>query len=432
LILPTKPGVVGYIGSGTSLYIMTNAVLQSHAYASFTTNYAFWKGSNWLARVPNLQRWDLAGGDDGGNPPFGIPVSLVGSYSGSNSWFVISSNGQYNSFTTSNTISIAVITNGASARSVTMVDPGSATLYSVDHPELLGTVISFSGEEVQVATPTNYADVANKGYVDGAIGSALNNNWSSYSASNTYNFVYTFSGQTFVDFLTTTIGIPITNAFLDATGTNFCFQINTNYLGAGYTILSTTNLSQLFTAWTNYTTGTNGVLVTFTNAIVTNAPMRFFEAQISSVSSVNFLVPVTFGVPISSTNVWINTNSFPTVVPNKGLGTSAGGGTATIVTNNGNYSDDLFWVATVAMNGGAANTNLFTVTFGTPLPPGTSYAIEMSKADNPNSGTGMSIATICVPLSLETTNGFSVWWNGAGAVANLSTNVFMFRRYLIQ
>ena len=289
----------------------TNLVLSSKQLKTYQTNYAYWTGSNFLARVPGLYSWTASGGDDAGNPPGTIPVSLVGSYSGTNAWFAIT-----NGFTTTNWISVSLLTNGASAFGNTLVNPGAASLYSVDHFELLGKTNFYFGQHQRFDTPVDGNDAATKSYADALFANAFNGNFSfSTDTNGTLHLDYVFQNTVGLDIasLLTWISI-ITNApgglncWFDSTisqtlcvPTNMWFTVAQTNLSAGWQLQSSTNLSLTmgFTGWTNYTSVTNSGLITFTVPIDQTASQRFFRFIRDQSTMATFTMPVTFSSPVT-------------------------------------------------------------------------------------------------------------------------------------
>src|ERR1035437_4660938 len=315
--------------------VPTNIVLSSKQIITYTTNFASWSGSNFLARVNGLYSWFYYFGDDGGNPPMAIPASLVGSYTGTNGWFVIT-----NGFSTTNLISVSIITNGATARGGTMVNPGGARLYSIDHFELLGKTNYYFGQHQRFDPPTDGNDAATKTYADALFANAFNNNFSTVISSNTTHLIYSFQNSTIFDMSSVMTWIQITNAGVDATGTNFAIGILQTNLSGGYVLQTSTNLA-LVAGWVPQTNGftlsTNTGVVTFTIPINFAEDMRFWRVIKGSSSTAAFNVPRTLnGGTIYPSNAW-NLASITNAMPNFStwVGSSNGQAQVTLSLSNG-------------------------------------------------------------------------------------------------
>jgi hypothetical protein len=136
---------------------------------------------------------------------------------------------------------------------------------------------------------------------------------------------------------------------------------------------------------------------------------------------------------LTVTNILIPTNSQPTLafstLSGSGLGQS---GTAFILTNSGHYSDSIFTVETIAgTSGSTANTNIFTVTFGTPVNPNWQVYELFSLSSQTNAGGFAQIGEVKIPFSTVNTNGFQ-FFSGATALTINSTNIWTFYRILSQ
>lgn len=264
----------------------SNSVLNSKEYQTYITNYAHWTGSNFLARVAGLSRFSITGGDDAGNPPQAIPISLLGSFTGTNAFFTVT-----NGYWTSNTISLWAISGLTNAVSgLPMVNPGFCALYSLDHWELKGRNNQFDGQTWTV----NGYPIANQNDVQNAFNSAFNGNWSFYTDTNTvYHTIYSRLGQTIVDLASATSFVPGASAGLDGTGTNFVMGILQTNLVAGYFVETITNLSvPNWLLFTNYTLSTNTGVVSFTIPINITEPMRAFRARGTSTNTAIFNMPI--------------------------------------------------------------------------------------------------------------------------------------------
>ena len=277
----------GAPGTNTvTAYNFTNQVLSSKEYQTYITNYAHWTGSNFLARVAGLSRFSITGGDDAGNPPQAIPISLLGSFTGTNAFFTVT-----NGYWTSNTISLWAISGLTNAVSgLPMVNPGFCALYSLDHWELKSRVNSFDGQTWLV----NGSAIANQNDVQNAFNSAFNGNWSYYTDKNTvYHTIYSRMGQTIADIASATSFVPGASAGPDGTGTNFVMSILQTNLVAGYFVETITNLSvPNWLLFTNYTLSTNTGIVSFTIPINITEPMRAFRTRGASTNTAVFNFPI--------------------------------------------------------------------------------------------------------------------------------------------
>ena len=213
-------------------YNFTNQWLSSVEVKTYGTNFAFWGSSNYLARVNGIYRNFLNLGNDGGNPPAAVAGALLASFNGTNGWFVLT-----NGFKTTNYITV-VETNAPG-----LVQPGGASLSTVDHWELLDRTNSGFGQHYRFENPINPNDPATKAYADLMFANAFNNNWSSYTSNGFFHFVYSYQNVTIADFASSTVWIPINTGGMDGTGTNFLMTIYATNLTAGYQIQSSTNLA---------------------------------------------------------------------------------------------------------------------------------------------------------------------------------------------
>lgn len=304
----------GAPGSNTvTVYNLTNSWLGSQQYTTYATNAAFWHASNFLARVAGISDWNVQGGDDGQNPPFPIPFHLVGSISGSNGWFTLT-----NGFQTSSNISIAVITNGLSVNGLPAVNPGFATLYSVDHFELIGRTNYGFGQHYRFASPQNNSDAATKGYADNIVANAFNNNFGTRVDTNGWNH-FSYSYQNLPEFdLASHLGyIPIAG-FTTGGGindpndghfipTNCVLTVALADLTAGWQLQSSTNLALVagFSAFTSYTAATNAGVVSFTVAVDPTVPAVFFRVVGNVTAAASFSVPLAMNAGANwPSNTW--------------------------------------------------------------------------------------------------------------------------------
>jgi hypothetical protein len=245
-----------------------------------------------------------------------LPVSLLGSFSGTNAWFVLT-----NGFFTSNSISVCLITNGSAGDGQMsdgghQVDPGGAYLFSVDHPELIGHTNNFYGQFCRFGAPSDPNDAATKSYCDGLYANSFNQNYSSsVDGAGVVHFSFTEQNvtlsdiamrlnlgciQSFVPGGMTTNGWQYDyndglNDWPTLYPTNFLLTIAQTNLSTGWFLQQSTNLSLTagFTLWTNYTAVTNSGLVTLT--IPNTAPVAFFRVVNSISFASSFFVPL--GVP---------------------------------------------------------------------------------------------------------------------------------------
>ena len=324
--------------STITAYDFTNQVLASRQVITYQTNYAYWDrvagGSNYLGRFNGIVDWSASGGDDGGNPPGSINVTVYGSLTGTNGWFALT-NGYY----TTNMISIAVKTNGLSNLGHGIANPGSAVIWTMDHWELYHRTNYFDYQKIRINTPpTDNADLVNKFYVDNLFANAFDNNWSTYTTNTTTHFVYSYQNRVVFDITSSTTWIPLKGSSLDGPMTHILVDVYQTNLTAGYDFQSSTNLALKagFTTFTNYTLSTNTGVVTFTVPIVTTEPQRFFRIISSIASGAAFNVPLTLN---SGTIYPSNTWSLATVsnaVPNFGFwqGSSNGQSLVTLWKSN--------------------------------------------------------------------------------------------------
>ena len=266
-------------------YAFSNMVLSSRSQVTYQTNMAFWNASNFLGRVNGLHKFTASGGDDGANPPVTVPVHFVASYNGSNGWFRITNN----IFYTSNTISVALIRDGARP-----INPGAAKLTTIDHWELKDRTNSTFGQYWEIDYPVSPQNPATKEYVDGLFLNTYDANWSSYTSNNIFHYVFQKYNKVIVDMTSATAFIPIaTNSF---DGANMLMVIQQTNLTTGYLIESLTDLAfqNSWQTWTNYTLSTNSGAVTFTVPINLSEETRFFRARGQATNTVAFAAPVHF------------------------------------------------------------------------------------------------------------------------------------------
>ena len=299
----------GAPGTGmVTAYNFSNTVLSSMRYVQYSTNYAYWNrvanGSNYLGRFNGMCDWNAYGGNDGGNPPGDIGVTLYGSYSGTNSWFAIT-NGK---FFTTNWISLAIKTNGNSYSGGTIVNPGTATIYNLDHPELHGRTNWLDYQSFKMQTqPTDANDLVNKQYADTLFANAFNGNFSRFDSNGISYFVYSYQNRIVFSISSSTTWIPLKGSSLDGGMANILVDAYQTNLTAGYDFQSSTNLALTagFTTFTNYTLSTNTGVVTFTVPIVTTEPARFFRIVSSIASGAAYNVPLALnGGNIYPSNTW--------------------------------------------------------------------------------------------------------------------------------
>jgi hypothetical protein len=286
--------VTNYITTNTvTVYNLTNAVLSSQKLITFSTNNAAWGASNYLARVQGIYSWRIDGGNDGGNPPMAIPMKLVGSYNGTSGWFELT-----NGFLTTNTISVAALTNGYAASGGRRVTLGMGILYSVDHFELLGRTNYLFGQRTRFDAPIDASDATTKEYVDMAIANVTDANFTSYAETNgTTHLIYKRNLMTIWDISSLTAWVPIATFSLDGTGTNVVMGIWQTNLTAGWFIESSTNLAlaNSWATWTNYTMATNSGVVSFTLPLEPGISARYFRGRGNSTNSVSISAPLTVG-----------------------------------------------------------------------------------------------------------------------------------------
>lgn len=121
------------------------------------------------------------------------------------------------------------------------------------------------------------------------------------------------------------------------------------------------------------------------------------------------------------------TNSLPTITAGNAL---IGGGSAAIFTNFGAYSDSFIPVQIITGAGPIANTNLFNITFGTPINKPYTYLASFINSTNVNYPA--QVSGMKIPYNLMTSNGCQVW-QGSSTVLNASTtNYLLFVRVTAQ
>ena len=323
----TNTGVVGGIAyvtigiptgsngvSGTNLvtsYSLSNSWLGSQQITTYASNYLAWGTSNFLARVPGLYKWQLNGGALGGGglaPPTNVAINLVGSFSGSNSWFTIT-----DGFYTSNTISVAAVGAGGGN--------GFAYLFSIDRWELVGRTNFGYGQHYQFGSPAGRSDPADKAYVDDSIQNSLATSWAFTSDTNlSQHYTYTHNGKTVADFGEMNSWVPITSANLDGASVNLLLTVAQTNLVAGWTLESNTNLASLNTwlQWTNFTSSTNTGIVTLTVPVNFSEPQRFFRARVSTSSAFTLTVPI-----VANGGVYYPSNAWSLATVTNGMGNRA-------------------------------------------------------------------------------------------------------------
>jgi hypothetical protein len=312
-------------------YNFTNQMLQSRQITLYQTNYAYWNASNYLGRVAGIVSWIVASGDDGGaNPstaPVTFPMTLYGTYATNyTGWFVLT-----NGFVTQSNISLYV-TLGTNSWGTTLANPGSASIFSVDHWELYGRTnfldYQFAGSKVP---PTWGWQYVSADYVNGLFGSAFNNNFStSKDTNNVTHFAYSSQNRVMFDLTSSTKGVPAISltpggyaTYTDpSTGntysypTNVVMTIATTNLSSSYTLLAQTNLLNVFFATTNFVASTSGTNTLLTIPVIPGPGQWFFYvvngfnfgAKFSDVVSMPYVL---FGTNANYTSMTIahSTNS---------------------------------------------------------------------------------------------------------------------------
>lgn len=129
------------------------------------------------------------------------------------------------------------------------------------------------------------------------------------------------------------------------------------------------------------------------------------------------------------TNAIAPTNTQP-IVSLPGIAAGSGA-TVTIFTNSGHYSDSIFTVQLITGTATVANTNLFTVTYGTPINPNYAAYEVFSHATPTNWPGGLGYSEVHIPFNLQTTNGFQ-FWAGASSLTATQTNAWTFMRVISQ
>ena len=259
-------------------YNFTNQVLSSRQIPVYTTNYAFWDvashGSNFLGRFAGVVDWRLNGGDDAGNPPMPMPVKLMASFSGSNSWFELT-----NSFVTQSNISLSIVTNGPSQSGGHQVNGGYCTIYTLDHWELYKKDNVFDYQTLRRNTPpVDGADLVTKSYVDTAIAFAINSAFNlGTDSQGISHYKYSVMGSEVVDLVGVVKSVQITGCVSDGLG-NVVLSIPVTNLVAGWQLQTTTNIAlggPGFTTFTNYAAVTNTGVLNLTVAMT--QPQLFFR-----------------------------------------------------------------------------------------------------------------------------------------------------------
>jgi len=246
------------------------------------------------------------------------PISLWGSYTGTNGWFMIASNGLYNGFQTTNPISLSICTNGWPGDPNILggghlVNPGMCNLFTVDHWELLGRQNFGFSEGYSFSSPVNPNDPATKSYVDGQFFNAFDANWSFSTDTNGVNHLsYMYQNLTPFDIASDFNWLPILSnkpTGFQCVATNWTGSVNvytwiptneviyaaqTNLI-AGWSLQSSTNLGYKwgFSLYTNYTATTNAGVVGFQVPIIAE-PQRFFRLATPPTNSMTVSMPATF------------------------------------------------------------------------------------------------------------------------------------------
>ena len=282
----------GAPGTNTvTAYNLSNSVYTSSRLTTLTTNNAPWGRSNYLGRVNGLYDWTLNPGTDGGNPPMVIPMSLIGSFTGTNAWFVIT-----NGFTTTNYISVSYITNGLSLAGLARATLGNVKLYSIDHWELLGRTNNYFGQHQRFDVPVDGSDATTKSYVDTAIANALDGRLVGSFSNFVYHLSYAKGNGTILDIASTTVVLPIAMV-VDGTGTNLAITTPVTNLVSGWSVVSSTNLLLVngFTTYTNFSTNITSGILTITTPIIFGETMRFYQVVGPGKDTANWGLPV--GMP---------------------------------------------------------------------------------------------------------------------------------------
>ena len=311
----SSSGVAGYVataaGDGTWKWqagggggaLPTNAVFTSQHYVTYATNYAVFGtspatfNSNFLARVNGVSDWTASlpiyTFDLDPNSPY--YDHLFGSYDGVSSWFMIT-----NGFSTTNMLSVSVVG--------TNYGIGAVTLYSIDHPELMGVVNSFYGQEVIVPVPVNSGDAASKGYVDTVIANSKDGQFTTSTGTNgVFHYAYARNGNTVLDMTSISGYAPIQSISLDGTGTNIALTVWQTNLASGFIVQGSTNLAIIsgFTATTNWTTNTVSGLTTIKLPINFSDAQHFYRILTSSLNASAFYGQVACnGGTLYPSNTW--------------------------------------------------------------------------------------------------------------------------------
>lgn len=308
-----------FITNTVTAYNFTNQVLQSKQIVTYSTNYAYWGASNYLARVAGLVSWQIASGDDGGaNPstaPATFPMTLYGTYATNfTGWFLIT-----NGFVTQSNISLYV-TLGTNSWGTTLANPGQAALYSVDHWELYGRTNWMDYQLIGSKVGPQYGwQYVTLDFVKGLLGTDFNNNFlSSTDTNGVTHFGYWSQNYNLFDLTSQTKGVRAIGltpggyaTYTDAYGntytypTNVVMTIAATNLTSGFTLLAQTNLLQTFFVTTNYTSSTSGGITSLTIPVIPGPGQWFFYAVNGFNFGATFNESVTiYGGTLYPSNTW--------------------------------------------------------------------------------------------------------------------------------
>jgi hypothetical protein len=262
----------------------------------------------------------------GGIPPSIVPVTLSGSYTGTNGWFVIT-----NGFYTTNQIYLSAM--------CTNTGVGSVQVYGMDHYELYHRTNSFYQQGWVVGTPSQATDPANKSYVDSAVQLALASQWQSWTTNNRGHYSYNVLGSPLVDYGFGLNFGQLSSVSRDGTGTNLVFSTGVTNLVTGWELLTTTNLLLPFVPVTSgYTTNIAAGLCTFTVPILP-IPAQFYAITLGFSATIAHNAP-----PQEMAGVFYPSNTFNLFT----------------VTNN-NFLKEYFWE-------GYSNHSLITIYVSNGIP----------------------------------------------------------------
>ena len=314
MVIPA--GAIGPAGTNiVTAYNLTNAWLSSFNNTVFATNNIVWGTSNFIGTFSTgFSSLNFNGGQlgQGAITPLLTIVnqSVFASTNGDVTWFLICTNGGASTFTTTNSVDLSVSGAGGGL--------GELEVYLIDHPELIGRTNGGYGQYYSAQDPVNPQDVATKNYTDTAIANSVGGSafLSTKDTNGLQHCTLSVNGSAAIDVASSTIHLI---RALGTIGTNILIYINVTNLTSGWTMQSTTNITQFyswtaFTNWTSVTTNTVGGVsntVTFTIPMtLPGQPMRFFDPQGQKSSSMTIRLPTTMTfLSLTNYTVTSSTNS---------------------------------------------------------------------------------------------------------------------------